>query len=479
MGKKKYFVVWLLTIVMLIAMTGCASAGAEDTPGQSAETAAVETKSAAPAGKSRITVYVCPPADWDEANIWAWKDGGEDATDAWLGMDYTVGDSYFSEVLPGWIDRVTIRNFENGATIKGVALEPGKDVWIVIDGQETTVCYEDPQIVVDRTANKDPFYLAAQKEDFEAMKAMLPDIEDRSILTDWDYNDFNYAYATEAILNGDYDTAIEFFGYCAYEDNRLYGVIIQQLLDGDVKGAVDTITGMEYATLDIELDMSWAEIIYRISGTKVDPSDLNFILLDKYLVQCRRSVPSSFDKNSLAFGDSTWVSEGYVGEIGDPEYYPPVNNLKTLYGKCGAEANGKALILRSQKGFPNGKVYYAVDLMMMDRLCYDLYPASLSEVEYVILVEYAYDTAGKYKQTLSMGDNSVEDYFTFLNMKGRVQLIDPATGTAIYQSQWIKESGEPEAHFSDRNYQCSPMPETGGEIIHAVEMVRERNKAGS
>ena len=476
MGKKKYFVVWLLTIVMLIAMTGCASTGAEDTPGQSAETAAVETKSAAPAGKSRITVYVCPPADWDEANIWAWKDGGEDATDAWLGMDYTIGDSYFSEVLPGWIDRVTIRNFENGAAIKNVVLEPGKDVWIVIDGQETTIYYEDPHIVVDRTANMDPFYLAAQQEDFEAMKAMLPDIEDRSILTDWDYNDFNSAYATEAVLNGDYETAVEFFGYCASEYDRAYAVVIQQLLDGDVEGAIDTVAGMEYASLDRDLDMTWAEIIYRISGTKVDPSDLNFILLNNYLVQCGRRVPSSFDKNSLAFGDATWISQGYVGKIEDSEYYPPVNNLNSLYGKCGAEANGKALILRSQKGFPDGKVYYAVDLMMMDRLCYDLYPASLSEVEYIILAEYSYDTAGKYKQTMTMGENAVEDYFTFLNMKGRVQLIDPETGTAIDQFPWIQESGEPEAHFSDLNYQCSKMPETGEYIIGAMEKVRQLNK---
>ena len=147
-----------------------------------------------------------------------------------------------------------------------------------------------------------------------------------------------------------------------------------------------------------------------------------------------------------------------------------------LYSKCGTEANGKALILRSQKGFPDGKVYYAVDLMMMDRLCYDLYPASLSEVEYIILAEYSYDTAGKYKQTMTMGENAVEDYFTFLNMKGRVQLIDPETGTAIDQFPWIQESGEPEAHFSDLNYQCSKMPETGEYIIGAMEKVRQLNK---
>ena len=111
----------------------------------------------------------------------------------------------------------------------------------------------------------------------------------------------------------------------------------------------------------------------------------------------------------------------------------------------------------------------------MWNLSYDLYPSSLSEVEYILLTNYGYNNEGEYKQTFSSEYASVDDYFTFLRMTGQVSLIDPLTGSAIYESPLISGTGEVDAYFSDKGYQCSNMPETGPYIIEAVEKVRELN----
>ena len=478
MKNRKMLTAWLLMLIMLISMAGCKSTEKAAVPETVAAATEAAELAAEPTGKSRVTVYLCPPVEWDDVYIWAWQEGGKDATDVWLGMNYTTGDSYFSEVLPGWIDRVTIWNAGDNTKLEGLVLDPGKDAWIVTDGKETTIHYEYPQIVVDRTANKDPFELAAEKGDFETMKALLPEIEDRSILTDWAYNDFNYAYALDAIRAGDYETAMEFFGYCAYEGNQRYREILEMLVAGDWEAALETVKSMDVAILDLDLDMSWAEIIGQISGVKETASDLDWTLMENYIAAYLRNYEPSFKESDLTFGDtSSWMSQNYIGEITDTDYYWPVANFNTLKSQCGKEANGKVLILRSQMAYPQGTTYYAIDRINMDRLTSDLYPATLSEVEYILLVNYGYTVEGRYRQTMSMGDNSVSDDFSFLRMKGQVQLLNVTNGQTVQSSPWIQGTGEVEAHFSDLDYQCSNMPETGEHIISAVEKVRQLNEA--
>lgn len=474
MEKRRKGLVWLLMLIMLISMAGCKSTEKAAVSENAAAATEAAELAAEPTGKSRVTVYLCPPVEWDDVYIWAWQEGGEDATDVWLGMNYTIGDSYFSEVLPGWIDRVTIWNAGDNTKLKDLVLDPGKDVWIVTDGKETTIHYEDPQIVVDRTANKDPFELAAEKGDFETMKQLLPGLEDRSILTDWLYNDFNYEYAVDAIRSGDYDTAVEFFGYCAYEGNQAYSKFVEMLVAGDWKAALETIKSMDVAILDLDLDMSWAEIIGQISGIKETASELDWKLMEHYIDVSLRSYQPSFNVDDLTFGEhSSWMSVNYVGEIVDTDDYWPVANFNTLKSQCGSEANGKVLILRSQMAYPQGTTYYGIDEMNMDRLTADLYPASLSEVEYIILVNYGYTVAGQYRQTFTSDSNSFSEDFTFLRMKGQVQLLNVTNGQTVQSSQWVQGSGEAELNFSDENYQCSNMPEIGEYIISAVEKVQE------
>lgn len=486
MKKSVKAISLLLTILLMISMlTGCGSREpaadtAPNTTEAPAEEPVAEELAAEAETKETVTIYAYVPVDWYDVYVWAWKDGGESVFgDEGTAME--MGPYGFILQLPGWVDRLAFGSEPGAAQTAEVVIEPGKDLDICIFDDFTVEVFDHIDIdhedieYVDPNAD-DPMFQAAQMGDFETVKSMLPTLEDRSILTDWAFNDFNNAYAVEAVLNGDYETAIEFFGYCAFEGDRDNAVFIRQLVDGDREAAIDTLSAMEFTGLDRDLGMSWAEIILMVTGADAEPGDIDCVLMEEYLRKRLRGAQTEFPEGFMAFGDnSTWEAEGYVSEVAGDEYlYIPVDDLNGLYSRCGSEANGKVLVLRSQKAYPSGKTVYSIDKLSMSYLGCELYPASLSEVEYIILAEYSHDNEGQYKQTFSGGEASVVDYFYFLRMKGRVNLLD-ATGGMIEQTQWLYGTGEVEAHFSDDDFQCSNMPETGVLIIDTVETVRQLN----
>jgi len=488
---KKILFVLLVILMAASLLAGCGgkepAAGAAPATDPTAEPSA-DALAAQPELKETVTVRVFPPFDWYEGDtyLWAWKDGGENAFAEQPGQLMEWEDDYLwcACTVPGWVDRLIFSNEDGTASTEEFPIEPGKDIWIIIFEDLTMdFFYEDPDEGIDfsdmdyvNPYADEPIFQAAEQGDFETVKSLLPTVTDFTMLTDWAFNDFNYEYAIENLLSGDYETAIEFFGYCAYENDQQYAVLLQQLLDGDVEGACDTKLAMDHTLLAGDLDMTWPEIICMVTGVEIDPTDTNYILMNKYLTRRMSYNQPSFSEDSLVFGEySTWEAEGYVTKLEGNEYYIAVDSLNSLYNQCGSEPNGKVLILRGQKDYASGKTYYVIDLLTMEYLGYDLYPSSLSEVEYVILANYSYDVAGKYVQTFTMGDNSVKDYFSFLRMKGRVELMDLVTDKTIEDSQWITGTGDLEVHFSDKDYQCSNMPETGEYIKEFVEKVRELN----
>ena len=492
----------LLAILMTVSLvlTGCGSAepeaeavGEATTEAEPAEEPVEEEPAEEveepveeePERKETITIRAWTPVDWIDVNVWAWQDGGEEVSE-WPGEEmWADNEEYCMKLtLPGWVDRVVFSTDGGAIQTDEVSVEPGRDMWVLIfDDLSVQIDYEDPLAGVDlgemeyvSPYEEDPMYQAAEAGDFETVKSMLPELEDRTILTDWAFNDFNNTYAIEALLSGDYETAIEFFGYCASENDRQYATMFRQLVDGELDAAIDTMNAMEFTNLDSDLGMEWGEIFCMVMGTADDPFAVNPMLMDEYLTHRRWDEQPSFNEEDLAFGEnSSWEAEGYVGAFPEADYYIPVDDLSALYAQCGSEANGKVLIVSAQKDFPSGNTYYVIDTLTMWNLSYDLYPSSLSEVEYILLTNYGYNNEGEYKQTFSSEYASVDDYFTFLRMTGQVSLIDPLTGSAIYESPLISGTGEVDAYFSDKGYQCSNMPEIGPYIIEAVEKVRELN----
>lgn len=483
MKKRKLFFACLLIVAALLSLTlaGCStpSTTQADLPAPKPSSNS-SSELSAPANDS-VTVYVFTPVDWSDVYVWAWKDGGQDAFPAWPGIQATHNPQAecVSASVPAWIDRLVISTQGGSVQTADLTVEAGKDVWLAVTEEEVYIYYENPLAGREETQSDDPLYRAAQQGDYETWKSLLPSIEDRSVLNNWIYDNFNYDYALECFRAGDYETCTEFLGYCTYEDYQLYGQVIELLMQGDRETALDVIDSIGFTLMDDDLDMSWAEIIGKVTGFSETASELDLLLMEEYVsVRLSNHVPT-LSEDTFLFGEgSSWDSPRYIGEITDTDFYPPVANFNTLKSQCGKEANGKVLVLRSQMAYPQGATYYAVDLYVMNYLSADLYPASLSEVEYILLVNYGYNVEGYYEQTFSNGSDVVDRCrFSYLRMKGQVQLLNVTNGQTVRTSPWLLGTGEVEAHFSDKDYQCSNMPETSADIYHCVERVRELNAA--
>jgi len=481
MKKNKLLLACLLVAVTLLSLTlaGCGTTQeAPPSPKPSSNSSSELLAPDNPQENASVTVYVFTPVDWSDVYVWAWKDGGQDAFPAWPGIQATHNPQAecVSASVPAWIDRLVISTQGGSVQTADLTVEAGKDVWLAVTEEEVYIYYENPLAGREETQSDDPLYRAAQQGDYETWKSLLPSIEDRSVLNNWIYDNFNYDYALECFRAGDYETCTEFLGYCTYEDYQLYGQVIELLLRGEREAALDTINSIGFTIWDIDLDMSWAEIVCKVTGLADTASDLDLLLMDKYVSLRLRSYERSFTEDTLVFGESNYQSYQYVGEIQDTDSYLPVANLNTLKSQCGREAAGKILVLRSQAAYPQGNTYYAIDLPTMDYLSADLYPASLSEVEYILIANYGYNVEGYYEQSFTNnGDVVDQSQFAFLRMKGQVQLLNVKSGQTVQTCPWVYGPGEVDLYFGDEGYECSGMPETGPDIYHCVQKVRELN----
>ena len=110
--------------------------GTSDTPSGSGST--TDTK--------KVCVYSLAPSDWGALRCWAWKDGGDDVFDAWPGEAMLWIGKYYSSVIPAWVDHVIINGADGALQTDDIAIEAGKNVWIIIhaDGQYYSVFYSYP-----------------------------------------------------------------------------------------------------------------------------------------------------------------------------------------------------------------------------------------------------------------------------------------------------------------------------------------------
>jgi hypothetical protein len=89
-------------------------------------------------GAASITVRAKVPEDWAEPCLWAWLDpDGTAAFPAWPGEPFVKDGDWYALQAPGWVNSVIV-NANGGAVQTGdmKALEPGKDLWIVVTGAE-------------------------------------------------------------------------------------------------------------------------------------------------------------------------------------------------------------------------------------------------------------------------------------------------------------------------------------------------------
>ncbi len=93
-----------------------------------------------------ITVYAKVPADWAAPCCWAWSaPDGTNAFTSWPGEALTQDGDWYAIEVPGWINSVIINANEGTVQTSDLAVDAGKDVWIVVtDAENATVSYEEP-----------------------------------------------------------------------------------------------------------------------------------------------------------------------------------------------------------------------------------------------------------------------------------------------------------------------------------------------
>lgn len=93
-----------------------------------------------------ITVHAQVPADWAGPCLWAWSaPDGTNAFAAWPGEAMTQDGDWYTLQAPGWINSVIINANEGSVQTTDLSVEPGKDIWVVVNGPEdAVVSYEEP-----------------------------------------------------------------------------------------------------------------------------------------------------------------------------------------------------------------------------------------------------------------------------------------------------------------------------------------------
>lgn len=93
-----------------------------------------------------ITVRAKVPADWTDPCLWAWSaPDGTNAFAAWPGESLAQDGDWYTIQAPGWINSVIINANEGSVQTADLSVEPGKDIWVVVNGPEdAVVSYEEP-----------------------------------------------------------------------------------------------------------------------------------------------------------------------------------------------------------------------------------------------------------------------------------------------------------------------------------------------
>lgn len=121
-----------------------------------------------------ITVKAQIPADWQAPCLWAWSaPDGTNAFSSWPGEALTESeDGWYTMEVPGWINFVIVNANEGTVQTMDLSVEPGKDIWVVVNGPEdAAVFYEEPSENAAAPAQTETPETAALTEEPETSSA--------------------------------------------------------------------------------------------------------------------------------------------------------------------------------------------------------------------------------------------------------------------------------------------------------------------
>lgn len=100
------------------------------------------------AAVENISVHVKAPSDWASPCLWAWSaPDGTNAFSAWPGEALVDENGWLTLEVPGWVNSIIVNGNEGGVQTTDISIEPGKEVWVVVNGPEDyEVSYEEPAV---------------------------------------------------------------------------------------------------------------------------------------------------------------------------------------------------------------------------------------------------------------------------------------------------------------------------------------------
>lgn len=347
----------------------------------------------------------------------------------------------------------------------------------------------DGQRLIQRLITTELTNLAGESEpDTARILELAGRIEDKSFMTGWDYNDLNRILYADAVMNGDYAGAIEHVSRCEYEDHKAPIPVFEAILAENYDEALRLINENAILSPGRDISKSWLDIIYERVGTP-DTTTLDGFLTDRYYRSRvnRWELITTMDSEAKLFDENSFLDVQYhIGAIEAQDGLWLIDDIDAFYAQCGSAPNGKVLIVREQQEYPKGGVYYAVDTALMggkypvSGIYSDLYPSSLSEVEYIITVSFDYDHVNYQKLITTWGDSKTETKVAFLRLKAQVKLTELATGNVLYQSKWVKASNAANPWSGDSSgenpWVGSDMPQYYASICAAAEKALEQKQ---
>ena len=314
---------------------------------------------------------------------------------------------------------------------------------------------------------------AVRDKDSETVERYIAELGTRMNLKHKDYNELNYFRGVEALRRKDYKSAVEHFERCTDTTNKEYGRVFRMLQANKIMDAAELVGSLKGATMPFDLNSSWINLFREFTGGNPETN------MEDWLTDIAVQKLLSYDKEyvmtgtNMQFGDLSFMeADSYIGAIAEDNKAWIVKDIDALRAKCGTDPKGKVLILRKQYSYPKGETYYAVDKWLMGYLYADLFPGSLSEVEYILTVTYDYGNAGAYIRTTTFGSNTTRENVTFLRTKALVELVHLTDNKTVHKSQWIQGGNEPSAYSGRDNWICGMMPEPADQIIAAIHKIR-------
>ena len=142
-----------------------------------------------------------------------------------------------------------------------------------------------------------------------------------------------------------------------------------------------------------------------------------------------------------------------------------ISDLKTLYDQCGKKPTGKILIVAQRHTYSDRETTQAILMNLMRLLPGEYYPASLDEVEFIVLVDYDYLKEGNYMFVTV----ALQEY-------AEVTVIRATDMQELYSSQRIDGNSAPSSFSysgTPPTWKSGNAPNMGEEIHSAISSIIE------